>query len=266
MTIFSATSSKCPVICYQNDQESQTTSLPLINEIPLNIIVNGQPFLSTTRTPIDDELMAVGILFARGIITSTAEISNIQLKRGSKNKESDMVEDTMIITVPGAGTTPLQPTTTDIRHKFDRADGMLTNLNEELSFRKLLQFPQTMTAHQELYASSRAAHAVGLFNPEGELLTCQEDASRTHALHKALGFCLQHELTRNKLIAVFSGRINIAIALTIVRAGFPLVLSISAPTNTAVKILNQACVTYIGSLRDDRGILYTPKSPLAIKG
>ena len=267
MTTFSAASSQCPVICYQSDRKSQTTSLPLINEIPLNIIVNGQPFLSTNRTPIDDELMAVGILFAKGIITSTAEISNIQLKRGSENKGSDMVEDTMIITVPRAGTTPLHPSTaTNIRQKFDQADGMLTHLNKEFSFRKLLQFPQTMTAHQELYASSRAAHAVGLFNPEGELLTCQEDASRTHALHKALGFCLQHELTRRKLIAVFSGRINIAIALTIVRAGFPLVLSISAPTNTAVKILNQACITYIGSLRDERGILYTPKSPLAIKG
>lgn len=265
MTTFSAASSQCPVISYQGNQEPQATSLPLINEIPLKIIVNDQPFLNTSRTPIDDELMAVGILFAGGIITSATEISNIQLQPGSENKGGNIVEDTMIITVPGAGTAPLQPSTAvDIRQKFNRTKGRLTDLNKEFSFRELLQFPQIMTAHQELYASSRAAHAVGLFNREGELLTCQEDASRTHALHKALGFCLQHELARGELIAVFSGRINIAISWTIVRAGFPLVLSISAPTNTAVKILNQAGITYIGSLRDERGILYTPKNPLVL--
>jgi FdhD protein len=266
MTTFSAASSQCPVISYQGNRKPQATSLPLINEIPLKIIVNDQPFLSTSRTPIDDELMAVGILFARGIITSAAEISNIQLQPGIENKGGNIVEDTMIITVPGAGTAPLQPSTAvDIRQESSQAEGLLTHLNEELSFRELLRFPQIMTAHQELYASSRAAHAVGLFNREGELLTCQEDASRTHTLHKALGFCLQHELTREELIAVFSGRINIAIAWTIVRAGFSLVLSISAPTNNAVKILEQAGITYIGSLRDKRGILYTPKNPLGLR-
>ncbi|MEA2108597.1 MAG: formate dehydrogenase accessory sulfurtransferase FdhD, partial [Pseudomonadota bacterium] len=223
--------------------------------------------LSTSRTPIDDELMAVGILFAGGIINSAAEISNIQLEPGNKNKGGNIVEDIMTITVPRAGSAPLQPSTAaDIRQKLSRAEGLFSHLNEKFSFRKLLRFPQIMTAHQELYASSRAAHAVGLFNREGELLTCQEDASRTHALHKALGFCLQHELARGELVAVFSGRINIAIAWIIVRAGFQLVLSISAPTNTAVQIMNQACVTYIGSLRDEGGILYTPKSPLTIKG
>jgi len=266
MTYYSAASSQCPVISYQNNREPQATSIPLISEIPLKIIVNDQPFLSTSRTPIDDELMAVGILFAGGIITSAAEISNIQLQPGSENNGGEIVEDTMIITVPGAGSAPLQPSTAaDRQQKFSQGEMIHTHLNEAFSFQELLQFPQIMTAHQELYASSRAAHAVGLFNREGKLLTCQEDASRTHALHKALGFCLQHELARGELVAVFSGRINIAIAWIIVRAGFPLALSISAPTNNAVKILNQAHVTYIGSLRDEGGILYTPKNPLGLR-
>ncbi|NIA19917.1 MAG: hypothetical protein GWP07_05760 [Xanthomonadaceae bacterium] len=265
MTSFSTASSECPVISYQGNRAPQATSLPLINEIPLKIIVNDQLFLNTSRTPIDDELMAVGILFAQGIITSADEISNIQLQPGAENKRGNIVEDTMIIKVPEIKT-PLKPSTTvDMRQTLSRIESTHTCWNEEFSFRELLRFPQIMTAHQELYASSRAAHAVGLFNRGGELLTCQEDASRTHALHKALGFCLQHELARGELIAVFSGRINIAIAWTIVRAGFPLVLSISAPTNTAVKLLEQAGITYIGSLRDERGILYTPKSPLTIK-
>ena len=265
MTTFSAASSQCSVISYQGNQKPQATSRPLINEIPLKIIINNQPFLNTTRTPIDDELMAVGILFVQGIITSAAEISNIQLQPGIENEGEDMVEDTMIITVPGIKT-PFKPSkTVGMRQTLSWTETASACGNKEFSFRELLRFPQIMTAHQELYASSRAAHAVGLFNREGELLTCQEDASRTHALHKALGFCLQHELARGELTAVFSGRINIAIAWTILRAGFPLVLSISAPTNTAVKILNQACITYIGSLRDEGGILYTPKSPLVLR-
>ncbi|MEA2109533.1 MAG: formate dehydrogenase accessory sulfurtransferase FdhD, partial [Pseudomonadota bacterium] len=86
MTYLSAASSQCPVISYQDNRDPQAINLPLINEIPLKIIVNDHPFLSTSRTPIDDELMAVGILFAGGIINSAAEISNIQLEPGNKNK------------------------------------------------------------------------------------------------------------------------------------------------------------------------------------
>ncbi len=265
MTTFSAASSQCPVIRYQDSREPQATNLPLINEIPLKIIVNDQPFLSTSRTPIDDELMAIGILFAQGIITSATEIDDIQLYPGAGKKQGNIDEDTMTIMVPGIKTSFTPPTTVDMRQTLSRTETAPACLYTEFSFGELLRFPQIMTAHQELYASSRAAHAVGLFNREGKLLTCQEDASRTHALHKALGFCLQHELVRRELIAVFSGRINIAIAWMIVKAGFPLALSISAPTNNAVKILEQAGITYIGSLRDESGILYTPKSPLVLR-
>ena len=258
MTTIATTSSQCHAIRYHINQEPQAITPSLISEIPLEIILNDHPFLSTSRTPIDDELMAIGILFTNGIITSADEISHIQLQPGIKNKEGDIVADTMIIKVPGVTNLPKPSSTVNSRRIAGQSKAAPNRWNEVLSFRELLQFPQIMSAHQELYANSRAAHAVGLFNREKELLTCQEDASRTHALHKALGFCLQHELAREKLIAVFSGRINIAIAEIIVKAGFPLVLSISAPTNNAVKILKQAGVIYIGSLHDESGILYTP--------
>ena len=257
MTTIATTSSQCHAIRYHINQEPQAITPSLISEIPLEIILNDHPFLSTSRTPIDDELMAIGILFTNGIITSADEISHIQLQSGIKNKEGDIVADTMIIKVPGVTNLPKPSSTVNNR----RMPGQIREVpgwDETFSFRRLLRFPQIMSAHQKLYASSRATHAVGLLNRKEELLTCQEDASRTHALHKALGFCLQHELAREKLIAVFSGRINIAIAEIIVKAGFPLVLSISAPTNNAVKILKQAGVIYIGSLHDESGILYTP--------
>lgn len=265
MTIHPAASKKYPVVCFQDNREPSTDSLPLIREAPLSIHINNQPFLHTTRTPVDDELLLTGILFAQGMISSAAQISGTQFRAGTDNQEGAIREDAVNLTVPELPSPikPLDREVTDRKSKLLKA--VKNPRNETFSFKKLSQLPEVMSTHQELYASSRAAHAVGLFNREGTLLTCQEDASRTHALHKALGFCLRHELAWGELIAVFSGRINFAIACTIARTGFPLVLSISAPTDSAVEVLSQAGVSYIGSLRNQRGVLYTPNSPLTIK-
>ncbi|HIE07144.1 MAG TPA: hypothetical protein EYP64_03775, partial [Desulfarculaceae bacterium] len=53
----------------------------------------------------------------------------------------------------------------------------------------------------------------------------------------------------NSLGALFSGRINLEMAVKIARAGFSLIFSVSAPTATAVEILQVIGVTYAGSLR-----------------
>ncbi|RLB64855.1 MAG: hypothetical protein DRH04_11085 [Deltaproteobacteria bacterium] len=259
MTTNSSTSKEYPVVCFQNGQNPRADRRPLIRETPLSVHIDGRPFLDTTRTPVNDELLAIGILFAQGAISTVAEIDSIQVLTGTENAEKgDLVKDAMHLTLAKTSSTAKPPAETGEGQKSGLERTIKSPRNETFSFRKLAQLPQIMTAHQELYASSRAAHAVGIFNWKGELLSCQEDASRTHALHKALGFCLKHHVARQQTIAVFSGRINNAIALTIVRAGFPLVLSISAPTDSAVDILSRAGVTYIGSLRDHRGVLYTP--------
>lgn len=264
MSIDSTTSSQCPVIRYRKNQEPKADILPLIKEIPLQIMVNNQPFLNTSRTPIDDELMAIGILFAEGIINTIAEISGMQLHPGMGSKKEDMSEDTLFIEVPSFSAPATPSVAAGGGGLRNQVKTQPVRWGEGLSFRKLLRLPQIMTTHQTLYARSRAAHAVAIFNREGELLTCREDVSRTHALHKALGFCLQHGIKRDSSIAVFSGRINLAMAVMISKAGFPLVLSISASTNSAVKVLEQAGITYMGSLRDDHGTLYTPQSSFII--
>ena len=264
MTVSPSTSKEYSVVCFQNGQDPRTDRRPLIRETPLSIHLNGRSFLHTTRTPVDDELLAIGILFAQGMITTAEEISTMHVLAGNREK-GDIEEDAMHLTLtkPPPAAKPL--TKTGECRKSHPEQTIKSPRNETFSFRKLAQLPQVMTAHQKLYARSRAAHAVGIFSREEELLTCQEDASRTHALHKALGFCLKHQLPRQETIAVFSGRINNAIARTIVRAEFPLVLSISAPTASAVDILAQAGVAYLGSLRGPSGILYTPESPPVIE-
>ena len=263
MTINPSASRECPVVCFQGNRKPRPDRLPLIREAPLSIQINNQPFLRTTRTPIDDELLALGILFAEGIITSAGEINDIQLQPGAGNKERDNSEDILLIKVPGFSP-PGQKSTTTTTTLSRQVKTIPAGWDKEFSFQQLSQLPQIMTAHQHIYTSSRAAHAVGIFNQKGDLVTCQEDVSRTNALHKALGFCLRHQLEWKTLIAVFSGRINLDMAGRIARAGFPLILSISAPTDSAIKILNQAGITYIGSLRNNGGILYTPDSSLTI--
>ena len=113
-----------------------------------------------------------------------------------------------------------------------------------------------MRQHQQLYTSTAGAHAVALVNKNGKILHCEEDVGRTNALDKIVGYCLCNKIEMGSLAALFSGRINLEMAVKIVRAGFPLALSISAPTAGAVKILKQAGITYAGSLQEPAFTLF----------
>ncbi|MBW1646072.1 MAG: formate dehydrogenase accessory sulfurtransferase FdhD [Deltaproteobacteria bacterium] len=251
-----AKSRPAAVLLCRADGRRQPQEEQLILEVPLTIRVNGQRLLTVCRTPGGDDLLVAGVLFLHGLLEEEGE--SLSLAGGSP--------------VP-AGNFPVATDTIDVRLAGLPADWQPPDLlaalyrrlpaataavpvvgNAELE--KLLALPAAMAARQRLRTVTRAAHAVALFAPDGSLLTCQEDVGRNNTLDKALGYCLRHRLNRKKATAVFSGRINLEMALKINRAGLRTVVSVSAPTAAAVAVLRQAGVLYLGSVRRRQGLLY----------
>jgi FdhD protein len=223
------------------------TERRLIPEAPLEITVNGRPLTVAWRTPGTDELLAAGALFNRGLITGSDDIIALHLIPGSGDAGAERME--CVIRNPGnTAKAAVSPGTTIAPAPC--------RLHPDLA--TLLALPDDMTSRQELYHSSRAAHAVGLYRPDGTWLACLEDAGRTNALEKAIGYCIMNGLEQTELVAVFSGRINTDMATRIVTAGFPVAISISAPTDRAVALLRGTGCLYYGSVRNGSGIRYAP--------
>ncbi len=83
----------------------QPGSRPLINETPLEIMVNHQPLTTLHRTPGHETRLAAGFLFYQGLIESAAEIVSTNLIPGPRRPETPLAADTleMILQTAPAG-------------------------------------------------------------------------------------------------------------------------------------------------------------------
>lgn len=250
-------SSKVSTFIYDRaSSQWKSAERPLITEIPLQIWINGEHLVTLHRTPGNEFLLATGFLFYQGLINQHDDISAQRLVSAPDNSNSPLATDSVRLTInksifaitrltAGAIWTVIAPQIEKSSpHPFFLAAPLIPPL------------PKAMGRHQELYSSTAGAHAVALVNKDGKILHCEEDVGRANALDKIVGFCLCNKIDMSSLAALFSGRINLEMAVKITRAGFPMVLSISAPTAGAVQILKQAGITYVGSLRESSFTLF----------
>ncbi|MBN2808490.1 MAG: formate dehydrogenase accessory sulfurtransferase FdhD [Deltaproteobacteria bacterium] len=252
-------SRSCKVSSFTYDLKSgrwQNNERPLIAEVPLQIWINGEHLATLHRTPGNEFLLAAGYLYYQGLINREEDISAQRLVTAESNSETPLTTDSVRLTIskPISAVSPLTAAAiwSIIAPQIQKSPPRKFFLPAAL----IPPLPQAMLRQQALYTSTAGAHAVALINQEGRILHCEEDVGRANALDKIVGYCVCNKIEMGSLAALFSGRINLEMAVKIARAGFPLALSVSAPTAGAVQILKQAGVTYAGSLRDTSFTLF----------
>jgi FdhD protein len=118
--------------------------------------------------------------------------------------------------------------------------------------------PDRLRAAQTVFAATGGLHAAGAFTATGELLAVREDVGRHNAVDKLVGWALQAGLLpMNDAILCVSGRLGYEIAHKAVMAGFPVVVSVSAPSSLAVDVAERFRITVCGFTRAGRFNLYS---------
>jgi FdhD protein len=126
-----------------------------------------------------------------------------------------------------------------------------------MELEKVLGFTSVLFKGQELFEQTSATHAVALFDGSGKLRYVAEDAGRHNALDKAVGLAwLGGDLPAIKA-AAFSGRMSLEMVLKAARAGFALMVSVSAPSGPAVRAAQELNVTLAGFARARDLNIYT---------
>lgn len=252
-------------------------------EEPLEIRVDGETVAVTMRTPGQDAELALGFLFAEGIIAGAGDVgSAAHCGRPGQEGYGNVID------VRSAGGAPIDAervlegrrwvATTSAcgicgRRSIDQLLARCGRIGgtTRLSHRAVLASVERLASAQPIFARTGGLHAAALFAEDGTLLASAEDVGRHNAVDKAVGALLRRgavgragtAAVRLGLLAV-SGRASFEIVQKAAAAGVPVVASVSAPSSLAVDLASQAGIGLAGFVRGGRLNVYA--NPWRIEG
>ena len=256
------------------DSEVEREDVLAVEE-PLEIRIRAEgagpisSFVTTMRTPGDDEELSAGLLFAEGVLENAGELRSLE-RPADPRIDAELKANILIATlapeaygravklqrgtVMGSACGVCGKTSIENVIRSDRpplADPI--RVTPEL----LYGLPERLRERQSLFARTGGLHAAGLFSSGGELLEIREDIGRHNATDKLVGArLLRGQIPLSGSILAVSGRTGFEIVQKAFVAGIPIVASVSAPSSLAVALAEAGGVTLVGFLRGRRFNVY----------
>ena len=245
-------------------------------EAALQIQLAGDPFLTTMRTPGRDHDLALGLLFAEGLIEHAEDVSTI----AHCGRPTDEGYGHTLDVTPGPGHAFDPERVVAARRVGHAGCGVCgrTAIADLLSRcqrpppprnqvpRALLwQALGALQAQQCDFSLSGGCHAAAALDNGGKLLAHAEDVGRHNAVDKAIGAILRERPAPRaagvgaSLLSVLavSGRASFELAQKAVAAGAQVLCSVSAPSSLAIDVAEAAGLCLVGFARDGQANVYT---------
>jgi FdhD protein len=237
-------------------------------EAPLEIRMGARSIAVTMRTPGDDFDLAVGYLFAEGIVDGPDDVLEV---RRCRDADAVRVVPAAHVTIPEARVTPISSAcgvcgVASLDH-VPAPHGTPRWSTGPLDPEVLGSLPAVITAAQVNFRHTGGIHAAARCSPRGEVLDVREDVGRHNALDKLVGRALSTgALPLADQVVVLSGRASWELLQKAVRAGAAVVAAVGAPSTAALDVAEAHGVTLIGFLRADRFNVYSHADRVAVDG
>ncbi|HAG35628.1 MAG TPA: formate dehydrogenase accessory sulfurtransferase FdhD [Erythrobacter sp.] len=109
----------------------------------------------------------------------------------------------------------------------------------------------SMRSHQRLGEATGAAHAAAFCSFDGQILLLREDVGRHNALDKLIGGLGRIGLNHEEGFVLLSARCSQELVEKTVRAGIPMLVTISAPSSLAIARAREGRLTLLALARND---------------
>jgi FdhD protein len=225
----------------------------------------------TMRTPGADAELALGFLFAEGVIARREQVVRAgpcTEPSGGATGCDNIVEVELAEGVPEPELAGLD------RHFFSTSacgvcgkaglDALRLRVpaaipaGPAVAAEVLSTLPDRLREAQGLFDSTGGLHAAALFDAQGGFLAAREDVGRHNALDKLLGWAfLEDRLPLHDHVVMVSGRSSYEILQKCLVAGVPVICAVSAPSSLAVELAERFGITLVGFLRGDRFNVYS---------
>ena len=230
-------------------------------EEPLEIRLNGDPYLVTMRTPGDDVDLVHGLLHSESVIAgredvatarycvgigpdglNTYNVLDVALRPSARLPEKRRQVDTT--SACGiCGTTTIEQVRAAARYPADPDILVPVPL--------VLAAPGLLRERQRAFDRTGGVHAAGLLALDGTMLCVREDVGRHNAVDKVIGWAIREDrLPLRQAILVVSGRASYELTQKAILAGLPLLAAVSAPSSLAAELAVDAGLILAGFVRD----------------
>jgi FdhD protein len=226
-------------------------------EEPLEIRLDGRPFVVTMRTPGADSDLAAGFLLSEHIVCEAGEIAamrqcalnanilHVTLAGEATHRAAAAMEGRRHVTATSACGVCGRRSIDDLMRHAGKVRSATSTTD-----RTIAGLPTALRAGQRAFDQTGGLHAAGLFDARGTLIRIAEDVGRHNAVDKVLGAELRcGRLPLSDHILFVSGRTSFEIIQKAVMAGVAVVAAVSAPSSLAIDLARAANVTLLGFVR-----------------
>lgn len=203
--------------------------------------------------------LAVGFAFTEGIVDGMSDIANLAMCA----ERTDVVR--MRLKTPAAASVRRRNVIMNSscgicggREQIEQGIVEKASVGDRLTLgiSHLASVRAALDQHQDIFSRTGGAHGVAVFDGLGHVLALAEDIGRHNALDKAIGQILIEQRDRAGLGVFVSSRISYEMVAKAARAGFEVVVAISAATSLAVRLAERIGITLCGFARGDGAEVY----------
>lgn len=218
-----------PIIRYRGEL-SRPAADRVIREWEFTLSWNGAVVEQGTCLPTQLEEMARGFLITEGYVAQAGQIRAVTVEGNRIEAQGEALEAPPALRrLESGGWTPEQVMDTATRF-------LLTS---------------------QLFRATGSIHSA-LLAVDGEERYYAEDLGRHNAIDKVVGMAAGAGAPMGRCVLYTSGRLPVGMARKAVRAGIPVVVSRSAPTDLTLELARETGLTVIGFAREGRMNLYAP--------
>ena len=252
----------------------------VVTEEPLQLMLDGSPLAVVMRTPGEDIELALGLMFAEGIVRSARDVRLVRIsaeagETDAKTEVHPALVESNQVDVVLAGKARRKPQRSMLASSACGVCGaqMIEDLRRDLAILPagpevdgaiLPGLVDRLRSGQGVFERTGGLHAAGLFTAGGELVHLREDIGRHNAVDKVVGRAfLDAKLPLGDSVLVVSGRAGYEIVQKSIGAGIRVLAAVGAPSSLAVALAREFNQTLVGFLRGDRFNVYSGADRLA---
>ena len=252
-----------------NKQEKENLQDIVLIERPIDLFVNSEPLVNIICLPKDLNELTYGFLYSIGIIDSIEEVKNIEIVELENNifielqdnidfkgEDLNLNSVSRVIDTTCGITSPWKKL---IKKRLDEAKTKDKLWFKDLKIKSNIIFSsiKKMQLETSLYRETGGCHGAAICDLDGNILSVKEDIGRHNAIDKVVGDILLKGESFENTFLITTGRLTGDSVLKAIRAKIPIVVSVSAPIESGIKLAFAYGMTLIGFARGKRMNIYT---------
>ncbi len=250
----------------QNGRSEGSRSVP--EETAVALTYNGGTYAVMMATPLDLEDFALGFSLSEGIVAGSSDIQSLDVVRVDDGIELRIWLDQSnadrlqrrrrhIAGPTGCGLCGVESIAEATR------PARMVGPGRRFSSLQIMAAMASLSGHQKLNIETRAVHAAALWEPARGIIALREDVGRHNALDKLVGASTRAAVPAGEAAILLTSRVSVEMVQKSATAGASVLVSVSAPTASAIRMADAAGMTLAAIARRDGFEVFTHTGRIA---